>query len=258
MDQAITRIKACLNGRRGRDEHPAVPVTPGEVAREAAAAAAAGAEAVHLHARGAGGGESLLAGDVGAAVAAVRQACPGLPVGVSTGLWITAGDHPARQAAVARWAGLPATARPDFASVNVSEGGWAEVARTLAGAGIGVEAGVWSVADVRAGAAEAAPGSLLRVMVEVMGAPPGQESAVAGEILTALDDSALRGVPRLLHGEGDGCWPLIRYAGRLGVATRIGLEDTLAGPDGGPVGGNGNLVQLALAVLDAARAPGGG
>jgi len=99
MDQVITRIQACLNGRRGRDEHPAVPVTPGEVAREAAVA---GAEAVHLHARGAGGGESLLAGDVGAAVAAVRQACPGLPVGASTGLWITAGDHPARQAAVAR------------------------------------------------------------------------------------------------------------------------------------------------------------
>jgi len=142
--------------------------------------------------------------------------------------------------------------------VNVSEEGWAEVARALAGAGIGVEAGVWSVADVRAAAAEAAPGSLLRVMVEVMGAPPGQEPAAAGEILAALDDSALRGVPRLLHGEGDGCWPLIRYAGRLGVATRIGLEDTVAGPDGGPVGGNGNLVRLALAVLGAARAPGGG
>ena len=258
MDHEIRRIKACLNGRRRRDEHPAVPVTPGDLAREAAAAAAAGAEAVHLHARGAGGNESLLAGDVGAAVAAVRQACPGLPVGVSTGLWITAGDHPARQAAVARWAGLPAAARPGFASVNVSEEGWAEVARALAGAGIGVEAGIWSVADVRAAAAQAAPGSLLRVMVEVMGAPPGQDAAAAGEILAALDDSGLRDVPRLLHGEGGGCWPLIRFAGRRGVATRIGLEDTLAGPDGGPVSGNGDLVRLALAALDAARPPGGG
>ena len=258
MDNGITRVKACLNGRRGRDEHPAVPVTPAEVAREAAAAAAAGAEAVHLHARGAGGAESLLAGDVGAAVAAVRQACPGLPVGVSTGLWITAGDHPARQAAVARWAGLPAAARPDFASVNVSEEGWAEVARALAGAGIGVEAGVWSVADARAAAADAVPGALLRVMVEVMGAPAGQEAAVAGEILAALDGSALRDVPRLVHGEGAGCWPLVRYAGQLGLATRIGLEDTLAGPGGGPVSGNADLVRLALATLDAVRAPGGG
>ncbi len=258
MDKGITRIKACLNGRRGRDEHPGVPVTPADMAREAAAAAAAGAEAVHLHARGAGGHESLLAGDVAAAVTAVRQACPGLPVGVSTGLWITAGDHPARQAAVARWAGLPAAARPDFASVNVSEEGWAQVARALAGAGIGVEAGVWCVADVRAAAAGAALGALLRVMVEVMAAPPGQEAAVAGEILATLDGSALRGVPRLLHGEGDGCWPLVRYAGRLGVATRIGLEDTLAGPDGGPVGGNADLVRLALAELDAARESGRG
>ncbi len=257
MDQGITRIKACLNGRRGRDEHPAVPVTPADVAREAAAAAAAGAEAVHLHARGADGDESLLAEDVGAAVAAVRQACPGLPVGVSTGLWITAGNHPARQAAVARWAGLPAAARPDFASVNVSEEGWAEVAGALAGAGIGVEAGIWSVADARSAAADAAPGALLRVMVEVMGAPPGQEAAAAGEILAALDGSALRGVPRLLHGEGDGCWPLVRCAGQRGLATRIGLEDTLAGPDGGPVGGNADLVRLALVTLAAAQPPGG-
>ena len=45
-------------------------------------AVAAGAEAVHLHPRRGDGDESLLAVDVGAAVTAVRQACPGTPVGV--------------------------------------------------------------------------------------------------------------------------------------------------------------------------------
>jgi uncharacterized protein (DUF849 family) len=167
VDGVIQRIKACLNGRRSGNEHPALPVTPAGLAR--------------------------------AAVAAVRQACPGLPVGVSTGLWMTGGDHPARQAAVARWAGLPAARRPDFASVNVPEEGWAEVAATLAAAGIGVEAGLWSVADVSAAAAAAVP--LLRVMVEVLGAPPGQETGVADGILAALDESSLRAVPRLVHGE---------------------------------------------------------
>ncbi len=49
---------------------------------------AAGAEAIHLHPRRTDGGESLLAADVGAAVAAVRQAFPDTPVGVSTALWI--------------------------------------------------------------------------------------------------------------------------------------------------------------------------
>ncbi len=107
MDAARTPIrtlKACLNGKRTRAEHPAVPVTPAELASSAAAAVAAGAEAVHLHARNPAGTESVQAADIGAAVAAVRQACPDTPVGVSTGLWITGGDPTARQAGVASWA----------------------------------------------------------------------------------------------------------------------------------------------------------
>src|SRR5262245_39646856 len=70
---------------------------------------------------------SPLAADLAAAVTAVREACPGTPVGVSTGLWITGGDPSARQSAVAAWADLPAAARPDFASVNLSEPGWAKL-----------------------------------------------------------------------------------------------------------------------------------
>src|SRR5580658_3439472 len=71
MASAIRRVKVCLNGQRGRAEHPALPVTPAELAAEAAAAVAAGAEAVHLHPRSGSGAESLLDADVGAAVAAV-------------------------------------------------------------------------------------------------------------------------------------------------------------------------------------------
>lgn len=251
MDGVIERLKVCLNGKRSRSEHPAVPVTPAELAREAAAAVAAGAEAVHLHARGADGRESVRAGDVAAAVAAVREACPAAPVGVSTGLWITGGDPAARHDAVAGWAGLAAPARPDFASVNVCEEGWAEVTGLLAQAGIAVETGLWTVADVTTAAASPIPGRLLRVMVEVMDVTAGQATKVAWDILSALDRSALRTAPRLLHGEGAGCWPLVAYAGRLGLATRIGLEDTLAGPGGEPVTGNADLVRSALVMLSA-------
>src|SRR5262250_3343211 len=105
LDQ-IARMKACLNGRRSRTDHPAVPVTPAELAASAAGAVAAGAEAVHMHTRGVDGQESLRAEDVAAAVTAVRQACPGTPVGVTTGLWVTAGDAAAHHAAVAGWASL--------------------------------------------------------------------------------------------------------------------------------------------------------
>ena len=63
----------------------------------------------------------------------------------------------------------------------------------------------------------------------------------------------MSGLPRLLHGEGESCWPLVAHAAREGLPTRIGLEDTTAGPDGEPVSGNAELVQLALGVLAAHR-----
>lgn len=253
VDGVIRRLKACLNGKRSPAENPAVPVTPAELARDAAAAVAAGAEAIHLHARGPDGAESVRAADVGAAVAAVRAACPGTPVGVSTGLWITNGDAAARHTAVAGWAGLDAAARPDFASVNVSETGWAGVARVLGAAAIAVEAGVWSAADVPVLAAAALPQPPLRILVEIMGEPAPAAPRAAEAILRALDASAVRGLPRLLHGEGDSCWPLVAHAAREGLPTRIGLEDTLAGPDGGPASGNAELVRCALEMLGRAE-----
>ena len=253
MDGVIRRLKACLNGKRTQADNPAVPVTPAELARDAAAAVAAGAEAVHLHARGPDGAESVRAADVGAAVAAVRAACPGTPVGVSTGLWITGGDAAARHAAVAGWAALDAAARPDFASVNVSEEGWAGVARVLGAAAIAVEAGVWSAADVPVLAAAGLPEPPLRILIEIMGEPALAAPRAAEAVLRALDASAVRGLPRLLHGEGESCWPLVAQAAREGLPTRIGLEDTLAGPDGRPASGNAELVRCALEMLDGSR-----
>ncbi len=46
----------------------------------------------------------------------------------------------------------------------------------------------------------------------------------------------------LPHGEDGGTWPVLRLAGRLGPATRIGLEDTLLLPDGQRAVSNAQLV----------------
>jgi len=242
MLRPIARIKAALNGGRPPGAHPALPCTPAELAAAARAAVAAGAEAVHLHPRRAGGpdgGESLDAADVGAAVAAVRQTCPSTPVGVTTGLWISDGDVPGRQRAVADWAGLPPYRRPDFASVNVSEPGFTALVGTLQELGVAVEAGVWSIDDADALSIAA---DLPRVLVEIMS--PSSDPVA---ILARLDEVGVRG-ERLLHGEGELCWPMVALAGRLGLPTRIGLEDTLTGPDGAPVADNAALVRLALSV----------
>ena len=125
---------------------------------------------------------------------------------------------------------------------------------TLQPAEIAAEAGVGSVADSGALAALGSAVRWLRILVEVSGVPAARAVAVADEILRSLDQLGLA-VPRLLHGEEDSCWPLVRRAGELGLATRIGLEDTLTGPDGRLAGGHAGLVRLALATWTAAAAP---
>lgn len=249
----IERIKVCLNGGRDRGDHPGVPFTPAELAASAVAAVAAGAEAVHMHPRRADGGESLLAADVAAAVTALRLACPAVPVGVSTGLWITGGDPAARHSAVASWERLPAAARPDFASVNLSEPGWAELCAALRSAGIAAEAGIWSVADADQLDTAGQAIEWLRILVEIIDVPADSAVAAADEILRRLDELNIA-APRLLHGEQAACWQLIAHAGALGLPTRIGLEDSTTGPDGSAVSGNAKLVQLALPIWTASRA----
>ncbi|MFJ4618591.1 3-keto-5-aminohexanoate cleavage protein [Streptomyces sp. NPDC088812] len=60
------------------------------------------------------------------------------------------------------------------------------------------------------------------------------------------------------RGAADGTavpWPVLRLAGRLGLATRIGLEDTLVLPDGRRALSNAQLVTAALHRYGCARRP---
>ncbi|MFF5247139.1 3-keto-5-aminohexanoate cleavage protein [Streptosporangium sp. NPDC000095] len=241
-----TWLKACLNGARRPGEHPALPLSPLELAEAAREARGAGADAVHIHPRDEAGSESLSAAHIGAAVRAVREACPGLPVGVSTGLWITGWDVDARREAVRGWAGLAPGELPDFASANLSEPGFEALWHDLRRLGVDVEAGVWSVEDADALAATGL--ECARVLVEIIGGSADTAVPRARAILVRLAELGVPG-PRLLHGEGDPTWILLDEAGQAGLATRIGLEDVLHSPVGGPVGGNAELVRLARARL---------
>ena len=116
-------VKACLNGGRMRDEHPAVPLTAAELAADAREARAAGAFAVHVHPRDSAGVQTLSARACDAAVAAIRKAVRGVQVGLSTAETIDP-DPFARAAAIRTW-----RQRPDFVSVNFSELGWPGIVR---------------------------------------------------------------------------------------------------------------------------------
>jgi len=204
-------LKACLNGGLSRDDHPAVPISPAELAADATRCRAAGAAAVHVHPRNAAGRESLAPDDIAAAVTAIRAASPGLPVGVSTGAWIEP-DPAARVAAVRAW-----TVLPDFASVNVHEPGAEAVAGALSERGVAVEAGVWTVNAVSTYRRWRVP--CLRVLVECMEPDPATALATARAILAALPAG---GPPTLLHAEGPAVWEVLAEAVGRGLSTRGG------------------------------------
>jgi uncharacterized protein (DUF849 family) len=141
-------IGDCLNGSRKAGEHPALPLSLGELARDARRAVDAGAGALHLHPRWSDGSETLEARDAGAVVEVVRAACPNVPIGLSTGTWIEP-DVERRMRLIRAWGSLPPEGRPDFASVNLSELGATVACAALLEAGVGVEAGIWSPEHAR-------------------------------------------------------------------------------------------------------------
>jgi uncharacterized protein (DUF849 family) len=235
-------VKACLNGNRAPGAHPALPLTPDELAADAAAAVEAGAGAFHVHPRDADGREALDAPVADAAVRAIRAACPGVPVGVSTAAWIVP-DLGARVAAIRAW-----PSAPDFASVNLSEPGHRDVMAALRDAGIGIEAGVWSIEDAAALADSGFAGELLRVLVEAEDAEAATAVARAAAIDRALDRAGID-APRLHHGAERATWAVLRRAVEAGHDVRIGLEDTLVLEDGSAAAGNAELVAAAVALI---------
>ncbi|MFF7205031.1 3-keto-5-aminohexanoate cleavage protein [Streptomyces sp. NPDC008141] len=242
-------IQVCLNGNRSAADGAAVPLTPSALAESAALAVAAGAADVHVHPKTPCGEDTLSPRVVAEVLTAIRSVV-GVPVGVTTGAW--AEPDPARRVRRIRdW-----TVLPDHASVNWHEEGAEEVAAALMERGVGVEAGIWSGTRgaSRFRSSALAP-RVLRVLAEVTDTDASTASATAGALLDGLDGA--HGLPVLLHGEDGGAWPVLRLAGRLGLDTRVGLEDVLVLPDGGAAESNAQLVACARAFgPDAARSPG--
>ncbi|MGW0466151.1 3-keto-5-aminohexanoate cleavage protein [Streptomyces sp. NPDC003027] len=274
-------IQVCLNGGRGPGDSAAVPMSPAAMAEEAARAVAAGARDVHVHPKTPCGGDTLSPRVLAETLTAIR-AVVDVPVGVTTGAWAEP-DPVRRVERVRSW-----TVLPDHASVNWHEPGAEELAAALLERGVGVEAGLWSGTEgpARFLRSPLAP-RVLRILAEVTDPDPTTARATAHALLARLApdpgrfadrDSALGRLtelapdsgrpternsalgrltapghvpaPVLLHGEDAGAWPVLRLARRLGLATRVGLEDTLFLPDGRPAASNAELVTAAVAEAE--------
>ena len=233
-------VQACLNGARPNGYHSALPVTAEAIALDAVACVDAGAAELHVHPRGHDYRESLAAVD--AVVDALRAACPGTLIGVSTGAWIEA-DIQRTRGAIAGWRSLP-----DYASVNLSEPDAPAVMGLLDELGVGIEAGVATVEDVNRFISLDVPRRVLRILIEIDDQNASTAIALADDIAARLHEAGLR-KPILLHGNDDMLWPLVARAREQRWSTRIGLEDGDRMPDGTVTPDNAALVSAAVALF---------
>jgi uncharacterized protein (DUF849 family) len=235
----VPLLQAALNGDR---EHPAVPRTPDELAAEGRAAVEAGARVLHLHPYDDDGLQTLDTEPCAAAIRAVRAACPGVPISLSTSAEIEP-DPVRRRALVAAWTELP-----ELVTANQGEDGIVDLCELLIERGIGIEAGLLSVADAHAFVASGLAGRCVRAMVEPLGEAVDAavaEAAAIEEVLTNADIT----LEQVHHGDGLASWAVNRRGAARGHGIRTGLEDTPVLPDGREASGNGELVAAAAQLL---------
>jgi uncharacterized protein (DUF849 family) len=240
--ESAPMLQAALNGARSRDEHPAVPRTPAELAAEGRAAAEAGARVLHLHVYGADGVETFASEPTTAALGAVREACPGVPISLSTSEGIDP-DPERRLASIADWSELP-----DLVTANQGEQGIAELCRHLLARGVGIEAGLLSVHDAERFAGSGLAESCARALVEPLDANPDAAVARAAAIEAVLTEAGIE-LGQVHHGDGIASWQVNRRAAERGHGIRTGLEDTVVLADGSRPRGNGDLVRAAAVLL---------
>ena len=215
-------LEAALNGDR---VHPRAPRTPNELAREAAASVEAGAGALHLHPYDEAGRETFETESCGAAIRAVREACPGIPISLSTAEGI-APDPASRLEQIAAWTELP-----DLVTANQGEEGILELCAHLMDRGVGIEAGLLTVADAEAFAESELAPRCVRALVEPLGEEA--ESALAeAEAIESVLAVAKISLEQVHHGDGMASWAINRRGAARGHGIRTGLEDTTVLPDG--------------------------
>lgn len=168
----------------------------------------------------------------------VRDAVPSVPVGIGTGAWIPPGGR-ARHKDMEQWSDLP-----DYVSINLGEEDAPDVMDLMDQRGVGVEAGIWSVADAERFVDLDRP--VLRILVEVPDLPLNEAGLLADAICKVLEG---QDAPILLHGEERSAWGMIERAAQQGFDTRVGMEDVMVLPDRTPATDNAELVRAARAIL---------
>ncbi len=227
------KITVAPNGARlGHENHPQLPVTTLEIAREARLCQKAGADEIHLHVRDDEGGHSLDPGRYREAMEAIHERAPGLSIQVSTeaaGLFDVATQFETLRAL------CPAAASISIREVMRSPEQAAEVYGFAGEAGIAVQHILYDSQDLRLLRAHLADGTIpgqMRDVLLVMGRydPPcfARVDNVAG-MVAALDEEFPNWT---VCAFGPTEHAVACAAMEAGGHVRIGFENNLFRPDG--------------------------
>ena len=253
LPQSPTITVAPTGARRGKADHPRLPISIEEIAACAAECQAAGAARIHLHVRDRDGNHSLDCGRYREAIAAVQAAAPGMAIQVTTE---AAGIYGvADQLAVIE--GL----RPAEASVAIRESiRDAGLARRLYAvadeARIGIQHIVFDEDDIallrHAMRQGIVPGTMRDVLL-VLGryvpptdADPARLAPFRAALGTEFDDWSVCAFGASEHA-------ILLRAAEMGGKLRVGFENNIHRPDGTPARDNAeNVARIARAVADRA------
>ncbi|MGR3592382.1 MAG: 3-keto-5-aminohexanoate cleavage protein [Limimaricola soesokkakensis] len=243
-------IMVAPNGaRRSRADHPALPVTTGQIAETAQACHEAGAEALHLHVRDESGRHSLDAGRYAEALQELKRRVPGMRIQITTeaaGLF----DVPAQLDCLRR-------VQPGWASISVREIARepdlaSDVYATCAEQGTEVQHILYDTADI----------ALLREW-QAQGVVAREQSSVlfvlgryaAGQVSDPADLDPFRAaMPEAVN------WMVCAFgprehacliaAAQQGGSLRVGFENSLTDHRGQPHGDNAASVAALRAQLE--------
>jgi uncharacterized protein (DUF849 family) len=153
-------------------------------------------------------------------------------------------DPVRRLALVSGW-----TVLPELVTANQGEPGIAELCVHLAARGVGIEAGLLSLADAEAFVRSGLAKSCVRVLIEPLDADPQVAVAHAAAMEELLLGAGIT-LPQVHHGEGIASWAVNERALRRGHGIRTGLEDVPVLPDGQVAPDNAALVRAAVVLIE--------
>ncbi|HET7717726.1 MAG TPA: 3-keto-5-aminohexanoate cleavage protein [Bauldia sp.] len=248
-------VMVAPNGaRRTKADHPALPITAAELAADAAACAAAGAAAIHLHVRDGEGRHSLDPDRYRDAVAAVREAAPGVVIQVTT----EAADRyaPGEQMASVR------SVRPEAVSLAlrelIADASNEREARAFLSwvreAGIAPQVILYTPEEVSRCLALVDRGVIpfaSPFLLFVLGRHSADRQSAPADLDPFVAALGGRDLPWAMCAFGRRECECALHAARLGGHVRVGFENNLHLPDGRIAPSNAALVEAAADLLRA-------